>query len=72
MVSKKVTQIKVRGKPLSIECDKDNIFVFYNQNDEIFQLADEVGYYRKSFDYDSYEAMECNTCAKINPKLKFW
>ena len=56
-MSKKVTQVKV----------KDNNFVFYHEQDSIFQLADEI-----SKDECDTTSTTCNNCIKQVPKLKNW
>jgi hypothetical protein len=48
-VSKKVTQVKV----------KDNNFVFFHEQDSIFQLADEI-----SKDECDITSTSCNNCIK--------
>lgn len=56
-VSKKVTQVKV----------KDNNYVFFHEQDSIFQLSDEI-----SKDECDMHSTECNNCIKPNQKLKHW
>jgi hypothetical protein len=56
-VAKKVTQVKV----------KDNNFVFFHEQDPIFQLADEI-----SKDECDTSSTTCNNCIKQIPKMKNW
>lgn len=50
------------------ECNSiENNFVFYHEQDAIFNLSDEIA--KDEMDYDS---TECNNCIKPNPKLKNW
>ena len=56
-MSKKVTQVKV----------KDNNFVFFHEQDPIFQLADEI-----AKDECDTTSTTCNNCIKQQPKLKNW
>jgi hypothetical protein len=56
-VSKKVAQVKV----------KDNNFVFFHEQDPIFQLADEI-----SKDDCDTSSTTCNNCIKQGAKLKNW
>jgi hypothetical protein len=45
----------------------ENNFVFYHEQDAIFNLSDEIP--RDEVDFSS---TECNNCIKYNAKLKNW
>ncbi len=56
-VANKATQVKV----------KDNNYVFFHEQDSIFQLSDEI-----SKGECDMQSTECNNCIKLNQKLKYW